>query len=854
MKVKVKARPRWVRLLLHPVTKVVLALVLIAFVVVGSMVLHYYDRYARIIDARLTGPVFHRPTILFAAPPTLFLGEAISAEQVAQELQRANYTDTEPSPVGHYRLTSTGIEIQPGPESFHSPEPASVVFTHGQILAISDPQNHQPLSQYSLEPEVLTTLFGEHRDKRRLLKYSDLPPQMVKAVLAIEDRGFFQHGAFDYWRFLGAAYNDLRRGRLDQGGSTIDMQLARDFFLTPRKTFRRKLEEMLIAFELAQRMTKPQIFELYANEVYMGQRGTYTIRGFGEAARTYFGVPIDKLTLPQCALLAGLIQGPNRLSPFRYPRRARLRRDQVLRAMYVTHWIGRPQLQQALATPIQLNPASIEVSDAPYFVDLVRDQLERELPREALETRSYHVYTTLDPDLQRAAAVAVREGMKQLDARITRGRTHRVRVHGRWRTVVTPGPLPQVALVALDPHTGAVKALIGGTDYARSQFDHILSPRPTGSIFKPFVYATALATAVDGEQPLITEASTIVDEPTIFVGGYAPHNFRDEYYGRVPIRVALEHSLNNGTIALATEVGLGRVAALARAAGITSVLPTPSMAIGTYGASPWQMAQAWTIFANHGEQVHLHLMYAVQTTSGEVVDRELPNPTPLLDPRVAFLTTDLLESVLNHGTGIGARLMGFTAPAAVKTGTENDGWFAGYTSNLECIVWVGYDNYADLHIQGAHSALPIWTEFMKQAVKLPQYANVQPFQPPPGVVAERIDPESQQLATSMCPQSRTDYFVAGTQPTVECQLHPAPLTPQSVARRVFSFFHLAPRPAAPQPPMAVDRTGTGRRAPPAATAEVPAPTVQSLSPPAEKAHKRGFFARLLGLGKKHNHP
>jgi penicillin-binding protein 1B len=856
VKLKVKTR-RWVRLLLHPATKVVIALLLIACVVVGGMVLHYYDRYARIIDARLNGPIFHRPTVLYAAPQTIFLGEAISAHQVAKELERANYSDTLPSPVGRYKLTSTGIEIEPGPESFYSPQPARVTFSHGQIVAITDPQNQQALSEYSLEPEVLTTLFGQHRDKRRLLKYSDLPPLLVKAVLAIEDRSFFHHGAFNYWRILGAAYNDLRRGRLDQGASTIEMQLARNFFLTPRKTWRRKLEEAVIAFELSQRMTKQQIFELYANEVYMGQRGTYTIRGFGEAARAYFGVPVDKLTLPECALLAGLVQGPNRLTPFVFPHRALVRRNEVLHAMYVTHWISRTQLETALKTPIKLNPASVEVSDAPYFVDLVRQQLQRDLPQEALETQSYHVYTTLDPDLQRAAATAVKNGMKQLKALLRQRRTRRVLVHGRWRTVVQKGPEPQVALIAVDPHTGAVKALIGGTNYARSQLDHVLSPRPTGSIFKPFVYAAALNTALDGEKPLITEASTLDDEPTIFQGGYAPHDFRQEYYGRVPIREALAHSLNNATIALADMVGYQRVAMLARQAGLTGILPTPSMAIGTYAESPWQMTQAWTIFANHGSLVHLHLWYSVQSAGGEVVDRELPNPRQLLDPRVAFLTTNLLEAVLSEGTGVRAREMGFTAPAAAKTGTENDGWFVGYTSNLECLVWVGYNNYDVLHAQGAHSALPIWTDFMKRAVAMPQYADVHAFRPPPGIVQERIDPESQQVATPDCPQSRMDYFIAGTQPTVYCELHPMPTSPTSVARRVFSFFHLVPsQPSPPQAPPAVPANSAGGNSA-AGTAQA-APTAHNLpppTPPAAKAkkHKRGFFARLFGIGKKHSH-
>lgn len=842
-----------------------MAVLLIAFVVVGGLFLHYYNKYARVIDARLTGQIFTRPSILFAAPQEVYVGEAISATRIEDLLARANYTSansTEPSPVGHYQMTANGLLIQPGPESYHSPTPALVRFGAGvtatgatgaqQITAITNPANGQALSDYSLEPEVLTTLFDQQRDKRRLLRYDQIPPLMVESLLAIEDRSFFRHGAFNYWRIAAAAFHDLRSGHWRtagaQGSSTITQQVARMFFLNSRRTWRRKIAEALIAFELEQRLTKKQIFELYANDVYMGQRGTYTIRGFGEAANVYFGEPLSQLSLPDYALLAGIVQGPSYLTPFRYPRRALARRNEVIDALYHSRWITEPQREQALAAPLALNPAGVEVSDAPYFVDLVRDQLVDELPQGALLDESFHVYTTIDPELQRAAAAAVADGLKKVDALLRARRTRRVRTARGWREETRPGPVAQAALIAIDPHTGAVKALIGGRNYAYSQLDHIKALRPTGSIFKPFVYAAALNTALTGQQPMITETTEVMDEPTVFEGGYAPHNFENKYYGKVPIRVALEHSLNNATIALAQMVGYDKVAALARAAGISSVEPTPSMAIGAYAASPWQMAEAWSIFANAGVRVRPRVLNSVLTASGQVVDRDLPQVEPILDPRIAYLTTDLLESVLNHGTGVGAREMGFTAPAAAKTGTSHDGWFAGYTNNLLCIVWVGFDNYSNLNLEGAHSALPIWAEFMKSAVALPQYADVKPFTPPSGVIEEKVDDQTQEEATVLCPVTDDDYFIAGTQPTIMCTLHPVPLTPGRLATKVLGLLHLGPR-RAPAPPPPLNATSASASSTGSSVAvALPEANASTPNAPAAKKKKRGFWSKLFGGG------
>ena len=355
----------------------------------------------------------------------------------------------------------------------------------------------------------MTALFeGEDRSKRELIKFDDIPQVLVDAVLAIEDRRFFQHSGVNYFRLMEAAVIDVREGRHGQGGSTLTMQLSRGFFLSPEKTVKRKLVEMLIAIELEHKFSKQRIFEMYANEVYMGQRGSFTINGFAEASHAYFNKDIKNLTLPEAALLAGMIQRPNYLSPYKNPKRALERRNLVLDSMVETGAITREQADRAKAAPLKIAAFNVEASDAPYFVDLVKDQLSNQFSEGELNDHAYRVYTTLDPDLQRAAAEAVDTGMKLVDEQVEKRRTHKIKVgtgkNAKTETKVETGPMPQVALVAIDPHTGEVLALVGGRNYGMSQLDHAIAKRPTGSIFKPFVYAAAINTAVTGQTLVAT--------------------------------------------------------------------------------------------------------------------------------------------------------------------------------------------------------------------------------------------------------------------------------------------------------------------------------------------------------------
>jgi penicillin-binding protein 1B len=740
---------------------------------------YYYIKYDRIIERRFRTPVFGNSAKIYALPETVRLGEKIDAHEIAADLRRAGYSEKDgESQLGSFRLVNDGIEITPGPQSYHSPEPAHISVEDGQIDRIAS--RGSELSAYELEPQLVTGLFdAEQRSKRRLVKYNDIPPVMVQATLAIEDRSFFEHSGVNFIRFGGAVVADITRRmgithqKFDQGGSTLTMQLSRGFFLNPEdKTIKRKLTEMLIAEELEQKFSKQQIFEFYANWVDLGQRGSFAISGFAEASRAYFNKDLKDITLPEAALLAGLIQRPSYLSPYRHPERALERRNLVLESMVETHAITRDQANKAKAAPLKLAPPNVEASDAPYFVDMVRDTLISKFNEHDLNEQSYRIYTTLDPELQRAAAQSVEMGIKLVDEQVKKLRTKRVKVGKKYETTVEPGPQAQVAMVALDPHTGAVLALVGGRDYGWSQLNHALAKRPTGSIFKPFVYATAMNTALDGSQNVITPASTVTDEPSSFTYGdqiYEPRNYKEEYHGDVTLRYALAMSLNNATVKVAEEVGYDKVADLARSAGIVSVKATPAMALGSYDASPVDMAGAYTVFANAGVRLSPIWVRSVRNSDGDVIANYNTDQRQVLDPRIAYIMTNMMEGVINNGLGYTAvRLRGFSLPAAGKTGTSHDGWFAGYTSNLLCIVWVGYDDYSDIRLSGAMTAAPIWTEFMKRASALPQYSDMREFEQPTGVVDVSIDKATNRLATPTCPDDYTSAFISGTEPQVTC--------------------------------------------------------------------------------------
>jgi penicillin-binding protein 1B len=861
-------------LLKHPVRNIILLVLggtlLLGLVVCESVFGYYYYQYRHVVDERLQKGFFEQTAKIYAAPKELRIGQKLTPQAVALQLRNAGYSsdgDHDRSRMGTYALNDSSISIQPGPQSYHSEQGATVTFDDGLVSKISG-DGGQALDAYELEPQLITGLSeGQYRTKRRLVSYNELPPNLVNAVTSIEDRRFFDHGGVDYFRLLGALRDDLRLGRRREGGSTLTMQLARGFFLTPEKRVKRKIIEIAITFQLENRFNKQQIFQLYANYIPLGQQGSFAINGFGQAAQTYFDKDVRQLDLAQCALLAGMIQHPSYLNPYRHPDRAIPRRNRVLDAMVETGKITKEEAIRAKAEPLNLAPMNVDAGEGPYFVDLVRDRLVQRLGDTDFNHEGLRIYTSLDPDLQRVAAESVTQGMKVVDELVEKLHARRVKAGDD-----TPINYPQVALVALNPHTGQVLALVGGRNYGASQFDHAVQHRPTGSVFKPFVYASAFNTSLAGTiltQPppqgpaneelvsadpappdpgrqsgVFTAITMLNNDLTTFEGGYAPRNYHNDtrYTGEITARTALQFSQNNATVSLAQMVGYNNVAALARDAGIKSARGTPSVALGSYDATPLDMAGAYTTFANGGVRIDPWLVASVRSANGDVLNDYPPNSKPILDPRVAYLTLALMENVINAGTGAGVRAHGFTAPAAGKTGTANDAWFAGFTSNLLCVVWIGNDDYSDLKLDGPRAAAPLWAEFMKHAVQLPQYSDTRQFVPPPGVSTVRLDKVTNLLADASCPQDYDAVFLDGTAPTQTCDQSAG--DQRNLFQKLFGIGKqntVAPgtpangMPALPPPPV-------GSQAAAAATQPGPAPP----PPEQQQKKKRGFFAKLFG--------
>jgi penicillin-binding protein 1B len=764
-----------------------IALIAVAAVaVLGlSIFIYFYFTYQHIVDERLKQPIFANTAKIYAAPREVRPGQKLSVRLIANELREAGYSAdgaAQPSPLGTYSQGASSITVHPGPQSYHAQDGATIHIGSGVVQSIDD-DHGQPLSSYELEPLLITGLSEDvNRTKRRLLTYDEIPPNAVQAVLAIEDRRFFEHSGVNFFSIISWGWHDVIGDRKHRGGaSTLTMQLAKLLFVTDDGTIRYKIAQIIVAFQLEHRFTKNQIFEMYANQIPLGQRGSFSIDGFGEASQVYFGKDVSQLDLAQCAFLAGIIQRPSYFNPFHHPERTIERRNLVLDSMVETGAISKEQSERGKAEPLHLSEASVDASEAPYFVDLVHDQLLQKLGERDFNREGLRIYTSLDPDLQREATSAVESTIHVVDERIDK-------VHTKDKKAGRPYTYPQVALVALNPHTGQVLALVGGRSYGNSQVNHVVAHRPSGSIFKPFVYAAAFQTTTEGtmlpgQTHLFSPVTILTDEQRTYSEGtpyeYTPRNFEGEIYGQMTARFALQRSDNNATISLASMVGFDRVAALAREAGIKSARGTPSMAIGSYDATPLDMAGAYTVFANRGLHIDPWMLASVRTPSGDIITDYTPATRQVLDPRVAYLTTNMLEAVLQgQGTGAGVRNMGFTAPAAGKTGTDHDAWFAGFTSNLICVVWVGNDDYTSLdpenrgRVQGAHVAAPIWAEFMKKAVLLPQYSDTHEFTAPEGVDVVKIDKASNLLSDESCPDGFEAAFLAGTAPTETCD-HPA---------------------------------------------------------------------------------
>jgi penicillin-binding protein 1B len=627
-------------------------------------------------------------------------------------------------------------------------------------------------------PALITSYFDVARTRKQAVKFQDVPKDLLKAVLSGEDRTFFDHYGINPRRIVGAFLSNMKQGEVAQGGSTLTQQLARTLFLNREPTLQRKLSEAFIALILERRLSKQQIFTMYANEIYLGHRDSFAILGFAEGAKAYFGKQLKDVTLSEAATLAGIIPAPNAYSPVHHSARAKARRDLILKIMVDSGDISRQAYEEARQSELKI-AENLDPAEGHYLVDYIRGELLRDFPEETLMRGGLSVYTTVDLGLQKAAMDSVEYGLGLIDARFAKAK-------GRNEKDVK-GPTPQAGLIALDPRTGEIKAMVGGDNYGATQYNRVTQAlRQPGSIFKPFVYAAALETALDDSNvfdfnpyddipaAVITPLTTILDEPMVFFAAdkeYSPKNYDGQFRGEVTLRNAFFHSLNVPTVSLAQRIGFDRVAQLARRMGLNSrVRGYPSMALGTIEVTPIEIAGAYTAFANGGQRVEPHALRKVQSQDERVLKSYRSESREVLSPEIAYMITHLMEGVLNYGTGAGVRGRGFMLPAAGKTGTSRDGWFAGYTKDLLVIAWVGFDDGQDLNLEGAKSALPIWADFMKKAYQLYPARNPDSmyFDPPPGIEIVRIDAATLLRGDPSCGESFDEAFIVGTAPTASC--------------------------------------------------------------------------------------
>ena len=747
------------------IVKIALALVSIPAIIVGIFLIRYYYIFNGLIEDKLGKRYTLSDTEIYAAPTVLYPGKRILPTDLITRVRRLGYVErsaADASNVSNYEVGKKNQLVIYNDASLpvDGDRLVEVSCSGGAIRSITDRDKKSELESFALKPELLSNVINKNREKRRYVPYRDIPKLVIDAILASEDRRFFSHRGVDPIRIISALIVDIRHGDTVQGASTLTQQFVKNYFLTPEKTWKRKISDAFMSILLENRFSKEEIFELYCNEVYLGQRGSFSIVGVGEAAEAFFEKSVKDLTVAEAAMIAGIITAPNRLTPLRYPERARNRRDLVLDLMTEYGMIRAKERDEFKASPLGVKPTSImNYSDAPYFVDYVQDILVEEFGDLNLARAKYRVYTTLNTELQQAAFESLRQGMVEMDAHFSKGKRG-----------ISPGQV-QASLIAVEPQTGHVLAMVGGRNYGVSQFNRITqAKRQPGSIFKPFVYAAALETAYNSSTPLTT-ASTVVDEPTQFAFEnlvYEPKNFKDEYFGQVTMRQAITKSLNIATIKFAEKVGYMKVADLAHRLGLNAqIKPYPAMAIGAFEVTPLEMVRAYTAFANGGLLTDLTPVSHVNDSKMNPVFAAQSKPEQVLSPQVAFLVTSLLQSVINNGTGAPSRARGFTLTAAGKTGTSRDGWFAGYTPELLCIVWVGFDDNGELNLSGSQSALPIWTDFMKRAtVLLPLRGEDFPL--PDGVPQVEIDPATGLLATPRCLERLQEYFIRGTEPALAC--------------------------------------------------------------------------------------
>jgi penicillin-binding protein 1B len=762
------------------------ALIVGAVSIVGTLAVYF--SLAGLIDDRLYGERERSLPRVYARPIEIRRGQTFTQQDLIVRLNDIGYAQRpEAAQPGEFAVHPNEIAITPRSGTLrgqhvrvHFPPPPKT--KKGPALPSRGVQSIEvegagKADEVELDRPVLTALMTSGaRQKRRRTPIANIPEHMQHAVLAIEDRSFYSHPGVNPLRLAAVGIRSALGIETAGGTSTITQQLSRMFFLADEfnaelqsgergkswGSYLRKAREGLMSLVLERKASKQEILELYLNDVYLGQRGSFAIHGVAEASRLFFGKDVANISISEAAVIAGVIQSPAGRSPFANPKRSTERRNVVLRAMAEEGYITEAQATKASREPLLVAPRGVD-NEAPYFVDLIAGQVNELFPSVIAESPSVDVYTTLDLSLQRAALDAVRNGLARVDKQLA----------GRRRA---RGRTTQAALIAVDPRSGEILALVGGRSYNMSQYNRVMSSRrQPGSVFKPFVFLSAFDYAVREGRTDLTPATLTLDEPTTFETGsgelWEPHNYGEEYEGEITWRRALAMSRNLGTVHVGETVGFNTVASFWRRLGIgTPPRGFPSITLGVFELTPFEVATAYTLFTNNGSVRPLRGIERVEAQGKSLAPPE-PKLKPVTRADVTYLVTNMMRSVVNEGTGAGARAAGFVHDAAGKTGTTNDlrdAWFVGFTPEMLTVVWVGYDDNEQLGLSGSQASLPIWTEFMKAAMA--GRPNVQ-FRPPSGITFAEIDRDTGKLATPGCERTLNESFLVGTEPTEYCPYH-----------------------------------------------------------------------------------
>ncbi|MEK7210164.1 MAG: PBP1A family penicillin-binding protein [Candidatus Binatota bacterium] len=755
----------------------ILFLILILFIVSGGLFgLWYVKQLDEVVAAKFEGRKWQFPSKIYSDTYLLYAGMNVRSDELWEKFRRLGYRESRnpPGAKGEFRLLKREGLLEIYLHDFVYPlesfkgSPVRISLQGTTITKMENLDNGEELFSLELEPELVTGLYDRIWEERRLVNLSEVPPLLVRAILAIEDERFYSHRGIDPVAILRASWANLRSGGIVQGGSTLTQQLMKNFFLGDERTLQRKVKEVLMALVAERKYSKEEILENYLNEIYLGQKGAQGIFGVWEAAQFYFSKELPELTMGETALLAGLIKAPNRYSPYRSTEAASKRRNVVLAKMLEEKLITRSQYEAAVREVMQRRELVKVANDAPFYVDFLKRELAEIYSHEVLTAEGLRIFTSLDLQLQRMAEKALVDGLKRLEESypFLRKRGEEDHLEG--------------AIVVIQPQTGEIKAMVGGRDYQKSQYNRVFQARrQPGSTFKPFTYLAALMYGSEEGSKKFTPATLVDDSP--FTWSYegqewTPRNYKEEYFGAVTFRTALEKSLNSATVRIAKDVGINKIRDVAHRLGIESSLPAlPSMVLGAVEVSPLELGRAFSTLANTGVRTRPLAVKQVMDQRERVLEKRDIHVEKVITPQLAFMINHLMKGVMDRGTGYSARAQGFGRPAAGKTGTTNDlkdAWFVGYTPELLAVVWVGFDNQSKLGLSGAQAALPIWTEFMKRATA---GTPVSDFVAPSGIKMIDIDPVSGYRATPRCPQVIREAFFEGEEPSGSCPLHPAPL-------------------------------------------------------------------------------